>query len=92
MFGHAMNVRGMGEKQMTNEEARMNLKKLLQIYDDPGIIDFTVIVESIKMALEALRNAAELISWLDECISDERTTPIERATLTAVKCKVEGEG
>lgn len=39
---------------MTNEEARMNLEKLLQIYDDPGIIDFAVIVESIKMALEAL--------------------------------------
>ena len=54
MSGHVMTARGMGEKQMTNEEARMNLEKLLQIYDDPGIIDFTVIVESIKMALEAL--------------------------------------
>ena len=54
MSGHVMTARGMGEKQMTNEDARMNLEKLLQIYDDPGIIDFTVIVESIKMALEAL--------------------------------------
>ena len=46
--------------------------------------------EAIRMAVEALRNSAELISWLDECIGDEHTTPIERATLVAVKCKVEG--
>lgn len=45
--------------------------------------------EALKAAIEALQNSAELISWLDECISDEHTTPIERATLMAVKCKAE---
>lgn len=45
--------------------------------------------EAVDMAIKALRNAAELIPWLDECIGDDRVTPIERATLVAVKCKVE---
>jgi hypothetical protein len=45
---------------------------------------------ALDKAIEALRSSAELISWLDECIGDEHTTPIERATLMAVKCKVEG--
>jgi len=73
---------------MTSEEAKANLEKLLLLYDD-GMIDFHVIRESVKMAIEALRNSAELISWLDECIGNEHTTPIERATLVAVKCKAE---
>lgn len=50
---------------MTNEEAKVNLEKLLQIYDDPGIIDFTVIVESIKMALEALKRQESAIRMLN---------------------------
>ena len=39
---------------MTNEEAMSNLEKLLQIYDD-GMIDFSIIRESIKAATEALQ-------------------------------------
>lgn len=39
---------------MTWEEARSNLEKLLQIYDD-GMIDFSIIRESIKVAIEALK-------------------------------------
>lgn len=39
---------------MTNEEAMSNLEKLLQLYDD-GMIDFSIIRESIKVALEALK-------------------------------------
>lgn len=53
---------------MTNEEARLNLEKLLQIYDD-GMIDFSIIRESIKVAIEALKaqdvpdtNVGDLIS------------------------------
>ena len=66
---------------MTNEEAVKILEGLaVPIHAEPAF----------DMAIEALRNSAELISWLDECIGDEHTTPIERATLMAVKCKVEG--
>ena len=39
---------------MTNEEARSNLEKLLQLYDD-GMIDFSIIRGSIKLAIEALK-------------------------------------
>ena len=38
---------------MTNEEVRSNLEKLLQLYDD-GMIDFSIIRESIKVAISAL--------------------------------------
>ena len=38
---------------MTNEEARSNLEKLLHLYDD-GMIDFSIIRESIKVAIDAL--------------------------------------
>lgn len=43
---------------MTNEEARSNLEKLLQLYDD-GMIDFSIIRESIKLAIEALKEQQE---------------------------------
>ena len=69
---------------MMNEEAIETLKR-----NYPSEC-FEQLREAVDMAIEALRNSAELISWLDECINDEHTTPIERATLTAVKCKVEG--
>ena len=39
---------------MTNEEARSNLEKLLLLYDD-GMIDFSTIRESIKVAIKALK-------------------------------------
>ena len=39
---------------MTNEEARLNLEKLSHLYDE-GIIDFSIIRESIKVAIEALK-------------------------------------
>ena len=39
---------------MTNEEARSNLEKLLHLYDD-GMIDFSIIRESIKVAIKALK-------------------------------------
>ena len=32
---------------------------------------------------------SELIDWINECIADSHTTQIEKATLTAVKCKAE---
>ena len=38
---------------MTVEEAKTNLEKLLLLYDD-GLIDFSVIRESIKVAISAL--------------------------------------
>ena len=49
---------------MTAEEAKANLEKLLLLYDD-GMIDFSTIRESIKMAIEALRQmsgTSDLIS------------------------------
>ena len=41
---------------MKNEEAKTNLEKLLLLYDDDdaGIIDFSIIRESIKVAIESL--------------------------------------
>ena len=56
---------------MTNEEAKMNLEKLLLLYDD-GMIDFSVIRESVKLAIEALQtqdvpdtNVGDMISRAD---------------------------
>ena len=56
---------------MKNEEAKTNLEKLLPLYDDDdaGIIDFSIIRESVKVAIEALEkqnvsetNVGDLIS------------------------------
>lgn len=38
---------------MTNKEAKLNLEKLLLLYDN-GMIDFSVIRESVKVAISAL--------------------------------------
>ena len=72
---------------MTNEEAIKMIADDMRLHHDYLSGNYR---KALNMAIEALRNSAELISWLDECISDEHTTPIERATLMAVKCKVEG--
>lgn len=53
---------------MTNEEAKTNLEKLLLLYDD-GMIDFSAIRKSVKMAIEALQKfdviATDIISRQD---------------------------
>ena len=52
---------------MTNEEAKANLEKLLLLYND-GMIDFSVIRESVKTAIEALRNSPTQMSGTSDLI------------------------
>ena len=52
---------------MTREEAKANLEKLLLLYDD-GMIDFSAIRESVKVAIEALRNSPTQMSGTSDLI------------------------
>lgn len=53
---------------MTPEEAKENLEKLLLLYDD-GMIDFRVIRESVKVAIEALQDSPTQMSGTSDLIS-----------------------
>lgn len=53
---------------MTSEEAKANLEKLLLLYDD-GMIDFHVIRESVKIAIETLQNSPAQMPGTSDLIS-----------------------
>ena len=72
---------------MTTEEARSNLEKLLLLYDD-GMIDFSVIRESIKVAIEALKKQIPMKPGEKELSAEQ---PFENHSVYIIPCGNCGE-